>query len=84
MKDRSIVVRFEDMELSPISVLVGLAKFCEIDECEINIGCASSLLDPSYRFEKRDRVDARTSLILDKQIREARQRLGYELRKNWI
>ena len=79
-----MVVRFEDMVLSPNSVLAGIAKFCEIDECENIIGYASSLLDPSYRFEKRDRVDARTSLILDKQIREARQRLGYELRENWI
>ncbi len=79
-----MVVKFEDLVRSPKYVVSGIVKFCEIDECENIVGYASSLLDPSYRFEKRDRVDALTSLRLDQQIRETRQRLGYELRKNWM
>jgi len=79
-----MVVRFEDMVLSPNSVLAGIAKFCVIDEWENIIGYGSRLLDPSYRFGKRDRVDARISLILDQQIRETRHRLGYEASENWM
>jgi len=84
MKDRSMVVRFEDMVLSPNSVVAEIAKFCEIDERDNIVGYASNVLDPSYRFEKRDQVDAQTSLKLDQKIRETRQRLGYKLRENWM
>lgn len=84
MGERSMVVKFEDMVLDPQGVITKVAKFCEMDSYEEVSRFAVGLLDPSYRFEKREKVDAETSLKLDQQICELRDRLGYKFRESWL
>jgi hypothetical protein len=84
MENRSMIVKFEDMVSCPAPVVHRIAKFCEIDEREVIVDYASRLLDSTYRFEKRDIVDVRTSSVLDQIIKNTRQRVGYESRKNWM
>ena len=79
-----MLVKFEDMVNSPGSVIPRIAEFCEIEDHDKIVQYAEDLLDPTYRFEKRAKIDAPTSLILDKQIEETRQRFGYEFRENWL
>lgn len=84
LKYKFMIIKFENMVSNPRAVIADIAKFCEINDYEDILHYADRLLEPTYRFNKRDKVDPHTSLKLDTKIKEMRQRLGYEFREEWL
>ena len=80
---RSMLVRFEDIVNMPETTMPKIAEFCEIEGNKPIVQLAEGLLDPTYRFEKRDKVDRSTSASIDQLIKVTRERLGYKYRENW-
>ena len=83
MKNRYMIVTLESMLHEPEIVIPKIAQFCEIDDYDEGLSYAIDVLDPTYRFEKRDDLDIQTSQILDDIVKETREELGYGFREHW-